>query len=122
MEIGSGESLRGDFGMGLCDVEAGFLSGEIGVGEIFGALRVAAEYGGGELHVSAVSDGEIAARMARPGAGGFQICVQGESEDHAHQEAEGCGGVHGGICHGVAADGSGGAIGASAVSIAPVFE
>ena len=40
-----GKSLRGDFGVGVCDVEAGFLSGEVGVGKIFGALRFAAEYG-----------------------------------------------------------------------------
>ena len=52
-------------------MEAGFLSGEVGVGEIFGALRFAAEYGGGELYVSKVSDGEIAARVVGAGAGGF---------------------------------------------------
>src|ERR1700727_2243566 len=93
----SGKSLRGDFGMGLRDLEAGFLSGEVGVGEIFGALRFAAEYGGGELHVSKIPDGEVAARVARAGAGGFQVYVQGESEDYAYQEIEGCCGVHDGI-------------------------
>ena len=55
-------------------------------------------------------------------AGGFQICVQGESEDHAHQAAEGCGGIYGGVCDGVAADGCGGEAGAGAVSVAALFE
>src|SRR5580698_2174789 len=121
-EIGRGESLRGDFGVGVCDLEAGFLSGKVGVGEIFGALRFALEYGGGELHVSKIPDGEIAARVAHAGAGRIQVCVQGESEDYAHQEAEGCGGVYGGIRDGVAADGGGGAARAGAVSVAAVFE
>src|SRR5580693_5848379 len=121
-EIGRGESLRGDFGVGVCDVEAGFLSGETGVGEIFGVLRVASEYGGGELHVSAISDGETAARVAHADAGGFQVCVQGESENHAHQEIERWRGVHDGIRDGVAADGGGRAVGASVVSVAAIFE
>src|ERR1700722_6111207 len=118
----SGESLRGDIGVGLCDVEAGFLSGKIGVGEIFGALRFAAEYGGGELHVSKVSYGEAVARVAGAGAGGFQVCVQGESEDYAYQEIEGCGGVYGGVRDGSAADGGGRKVGAGVVSVAAVFE
>ena len=82
MELG--ESLCGDFGVGLCELEAGVLSGEAGFGEIFGALQFAVEYGGGELYVSEISDGEVAARVAGAGAGGFQVCVQGESEDYAY--------------------------------------
>ena len=66
-----GKSLRGNFGMGLCNLEAGFLSGEVGVGEIFGPLRFEVEYGGGELHVSEISHGEIIARVVGASAGRF---------------------------------------------------
>src|SRR6266849_9253809 len=55
--------IRGDIGVGLCELEAGFLSGEAGLGEISEPLREPAEHGGSELHVSAVSHGEIAARL-----------------------------------------------------------
>src|SRR5271154_1217414 len=52
-----GEDLRRDFGVGVSSLEAGFLSGEAGIGEVSRLLRDAAEFRGSELHVSALRDG-----------------------------------------------------------------
>ena len=84
-----GAIFRRNFGMGLPNLEAGFLSGQAGAEEISGTLRHAAQYGRGELHFPATGERnhhpELAARHARA----FSFRGQGASGHHAHQAAEG---------------------------------
>ena len=59
IEFVNGQSICGNVWLGLCDLEAGFLSGEAGFGEISGLLRVAAEFRRAELYVPAIPTAKL---------------------------------------------------------------
>lgn len=58
-----GAGLRWDVGLGVRELEAGFLPGKASFRKIFGALLRTAEHRGSELHLPAISHREVAAWM-----------------------------------------------------------
>src|SRR5260370_2664502 len=71
--------------MGVSKLEAGFLSCEARFREILESLRVAPQHCGSELHLPALSNREVAARLDRSHARGFSVRHQGAPENYARR-------------------------------------
>src|ERR1700757_1644120 len=80
--------------MGVCKLEAGFLSGEARVCKIPESLRVAPQHRGSELYVPALSNREVAAWLDRSHARGLSVRHQGAPENHTRRPAARRRGIH----------------------------
>src|SRR5580693_3428131 len=108
--------------MGVCNMEARFLSSKASFGEVSGALLFAAEHRRGELHLPPFPHGETSTRLDGCDASGLQIRSESQPEDHAHQAAERCRRLHIGIRRILATVGRGKKAGAGAVPTASIPE
>ena len=91
------KNLRGDFGLGVHELEAKILSGEARVRRLPELLRESPELGGSELFVLALLDQKIANGVDCRNTCEFHICRESSADDHAYETPPRNGAAHAAI-------------------------
>src|SRR6266496_4981907 len=76
------------FRVGVSQLEAGFLSRQTGAGQVSGPLCHTAEYGGGQLHLSSIGEGNDHPEMDRSNTRRLPLQRKGPPGHNSSQAAE----------------------------------